>query len=195
MRRCLLLALVVLIGAVSGCSVRDGSRDDRNDGPVTVVDERAGVLRGVRFGDTTPEVRRQRGRPSDDEDGFFPAGTDFTGPPSIPSPPSDQGSRVRPVTLHYDDTAYIVSPTAGVYAMATLAEDARTRADVGVGDELARVREAYETVECGEAIAGEPLIGDEYPTYPWCRTRIGRIRVFFGEDPIESITMAVTAAR
>ncbi len=78
--------------------------------------------------------------------------------------------------------------------MATLADDARTRAGVGVGDELARVREAYEGVECGEAIAGEPLFGDDYPTYSWCRTRVRRIRVFFGEDPIESITMTVTAA-
>jgi hypothetical protein len=44
-------------------------------------------------------------------------------------------------------------------------------------------------VECGEAVAGEPLFGGETPTYPWCRALIGDTRVFFGRDPIESITL------
>jgi hypothetical protein len=159
-----------------------------------LVDERAGVHRGVRFGDTAAEVRRRLGRPSDNEDGFFPAETEFTGPPNVPIPRSDQGTRVPPAMLHYRDTAYVVSPTIGVFAIATLADGARTRAGVAVGDELAVVRRAYESVECGEAIAGESPYGDP-PTYPWCRTRVGRIRVFFGGDPIESITMTVTEAR
>lgn len=157
--------------------------------PVILVDERAGVLRGVQFGDTSVRIRARLGAPSDDEDGFFPAGADFTGPPSIPSPRSDQGGRARPETLHYEDTAYLVSPTVGVFSMASLAEGARTRAGVGVGDDLERVRERYDRVSCGDAIAGEPLFGEDYPTYPWCRTKVGAIDVFFGEDPIESITL------
>jgi hypothetical protein len=132
--------------------------------------------------------------PTDAEDGFFPAGTDFTGPPSIPSPPSARGTRTPPETLHYDDAAFIVSPTAGVYAMATLANGARTTAGVGVGDDLDHVPEVYERAECGEAIAGEPLFGDDYPTYRWCRVTVGNVGVFFGEDPIESITLTRAAA-
>jgi hypothetical protein len=159
-------------------------------GLLTVVDERAGVLRGVRFGDAVAEVRRRLGRTTDDEDGFFPAGTSFTGPPSIPTPASDQGTRAPPATLHFRDTAYLVSPTAGVFAMATLDERARTKAGVAVGDELARVREAYPRFQCGRAD-----YGGEGRSYQWCRTQVGRIRAFFGANPIESITLAVTAAR
>jgi hypothetical protein len=154
-----------------------------------LVDERVGVLRGVRFGDTAAQVRRRLGWPGDNEDGFFPADASFTGPPSIPLPSSDRGTRVPPATLHYDDTAYVVSPTAGVFAMATLRPGARTNAGVAVGDELARVRDAYASVECGRAD-----YGGEGRSYDWCRTRVGRIRVFFGANPIESITLAVTAA-
>lgn len=44
-------------------------------------------------------------------------------------------------------------------------------------------------VDCGEAVASEPLSGGETPTYSWCRVVVGDIRVFFGADPIESITL------
>jgi len=73
--------------------------------------------------------------------------------------------------------------------MAILERGARTRTGVGVGDELDRVRERYERVECGEAVAGEPLFSGEPPTYSWCRALVGGTRVFFGGDPIESITV------
>jgi hypothetical protein len=78
--------------------------------------------------------------------------------------------------------------------MITLAEGARTRAGVGIGDDLERVREAYDRVDCGEAVGGEPVFGGDTPMYPWCRV-LGDIHVFFGEDPIDSITLSVTAAR
>lgn len=53
------------------------------------------------------------------------------------------------------------------------------------------MRERYdERVECGEAVAGEALVGGETPMYPWCRVRVGDSIVFFGEDPIESVTLA-----
>jgi hypothetical protein len=163
----------------------------RNGGTpqAVLVDEQVGRLRGVTFGDSSSAVRARLGEPSDDEDGFFPHGADYTGPPAIPAPASDRGSRTPPDELHYEDAAYLVSPTAGVFSMAILAEGARTRAGIGVGDELERVREVYDRVNCGEAIAGEPLFGDDYPTYPWCRAVVGDVRVFFGEDPIESVTL------
>ena len=159
------------------------------DEQTVVVDERVGVLRGVRFGASSASVRARLGPPTDQEDGFFPAEADFTGPPMIPSPRSDQGTRTPPAELHYDENAYLVSPTVGVFAMASVAGGAITRAGIGVGDDLDRVRERYDRVSCGAAIAGEPLFGDDYPTYPWCRTKVGEIGVFFGGDPIESITL------
>ena len=164
--------------------------DGEEDHPRAVlVDERLGRLRGVSFGDTAAAVEARLGKPTDDADGFFPEGADFTGPPAIPSPSSDRGSRLPPDELHYGDTAYLVSPTVGVFSMATLADGARTRAGIGVGDSLEQVRDRYDRVDCGEAIAGEPLFGDDSPTYPWCRAIVGNVRVFFGEDPIESVTL------
>lgn len=161
----------------------------RDEPEPVLVDERAGVLRGIRFGDTAEEVRALLGEPTDDEEGFFPVSADYTGPVSIPSPSSDQGSRTPPQELHYSDTAFLVSPSIGVFSMAELSGGARTRAGVGVGDDLARVREVYERVDCGEAVAGEPLFGGDAPMYSWCRAIVGDIRVFFGADPIESITL------
>ena len=128
------------------------------------------------------------GEPTDHEPGVFPAGREFTGPPSIPSPSSDQATRARPEELHYDDTSYLVSPTAGVFSMATLAEGARTRAGVAVGDKLARVRDVYDRVECGRAARSEGS------GYPWCRA-LGDVHIFFGENPIDSITLSVTDVR
>lgn len=154
-----------------------------------MVDERAGALNGVRFGDSEAQVRARLGEPSDTDSGVFPAGADYTGPPSIPSPQSDQRPPRRPAALHYDDAAYVVSPTAGVFAMASLAEGARTRAGVGVGDDLALVRDRYDRVTCGDAVVGEAPFGGETPMYAWCRAYVGDIRVFFGADPIHSITL------
>jgi hypothetical protein len=180
------IAILVVVAAAVAVAGLAACAGDESEPPRVLVDERDGVLHGVRFGEPLEVVRRIRGEPTDDADGFFPEGADFTGPPSIPNPPSDQG--VRPTPLHYDDTAYLVLPSVGVYAMATLEGGARTRAGVGVGDDLELVRDRYERVACGEAIGGEAIVG-ETPKYPWCQAIIGDIGVFFGEDPIESITL------
>lgn len=190
-RRRALLAVALLAGAavVAAVALLGTSRGDR-PARSERVNETEGRLRGVRFGASAAQVRAALGKPTDDGQGFFPEGADFTGPPAIPAPSSDRGTRVSPETLHYQDAAYLVSPTAGVFAMAVLAEGAETRAGVRVGDSLERVRERYSSkVDCGEAAAGESLFGGDPPTYPWCRTRIGDLGVFFGEDPIESITL------
>jgi hypothetical protein len=174
-----LLLGVLVVAAVTGSVLWlvDGGDEEPEQ---VLVDERAGRLRGVSFGDSVPEIRARLGEPTDDADGFFPEGAEFTGPPGIPSPASDQASRVPPDELHYEHTAYLVSPTVGVFSMAILADGARTRAGIGVGDELERVRERYRRVDCGKAPAGK---------YQWCRAIVGDVRVFFGGDPIESVTL------
>ena len=179
----------LLLAATAGAAIALlALRRDEHAEPV-LVDEQVGVLHGVRFGASEREVEARLGEETDDHDGLFPEGADYTGPPAIPSPGSDRGSRVPPAELHYDKTAYLVSPTVGVFSMATLEDGARTRAGVGVGDDLELVRERYDWVECGEAVAGEPLFGGQTPTYPWCRALVGDTRVFFGGDPIGSITL------
>lgn len=187
MRRTISVSVAVLTATV-GVIAFFFVRDDSEPTPV-LVDERLGVLHDVHFGDTEREVRARLGDETDDEDGFFPIGVRYTGPVGIPVPLGDQGSRTPPAELHYRDLAFLVSPTAGVFSMATLEDGARTRAGVGVGDSLVAVPRRYAKTKCGEAPAGEPLFGGEVPTYSWCRALVGSIRVFFGGDPIASITL------
>jgi hypothetical protein len=180
-------ALILALASLLTSCAKDGSRSSED--PPT-VDERAGVLAGVRFGDTAGAIRQRLGEPTDGKPGFFPTGDDYTGPPAIPSPAADQGRPpVPPTELHYEDLAVLVSRRVGAFSMATLAEGARTRAGVAVGDDLGRVRERYERVTCGEQVSGEPLLGGEPPKYRWCRTVVAGVRVFFGGDPVESITL------
>jgi hypothetical protein len=169
--RAALAALLVL--AVSACG--GSSR------PAPAVDETAGTLGGVRFGATPAQVRDRLGDPSDSADGFFPKGVAYSGPPGITSP--DQGTGTRPQTLHYGDSAYLFSPTVGVYAMATAARGSTTKAGVGVGDPLADVATSFKHIDCGQTAGGEP------PSYNWCRATLPKLRVFFGGDPVRSITL------
>jgi hypothetical protein len=183
------LALIVIVAAAVVVALTLSLARDDDEAPTVLVDERTGVLHGIRFGDSEAKVRARLGEPSDDHQGVFPQGADYTGPPAIPSPQTDQRPPRQPTPLHYDESAYLVSPTVGVFSMATLERGARTRAGIRVGDDLEVVRERYERVECGEAVAGEALFGGETPMYPWCRAIVGDVRTFFGEDPIESITL------
>ena len=167
------LAAALVVAALAGCG---GS-----DKPAAAVHENAGTLGGVHFGETAPQVRDRLGNPSDSAEGFFPKGAVYTGPPGIPSP--DQGAGAKPAPLHYGDSAYLVSPTVGVYAMATLAKGSRTDSGVAVGDPLAKVATSYKHIDCGQVPRGEA------PAYDWCRGTLPHVRVFFGGDPIRSITL------
>jgi hypothetical protein len=157
--------------------------DSRSDSTFPqVVDERAGAYGDVRLGASAQEVEAAFGVP-DRSDGFFPLdGESFTGPDFIATPGG------RPKVLKYDEAVFLVAREGGVIALMTTAEGAATRAGVAVGEPLERAREAYEAVRCGESPAGEALLG-ESPTYPWCRTAVGAGEVFFGGDPIESVTL------
>ena len=188
-RRALVLVLSLLL---SGCA----NHRSRDAEPSSVVDERAGVVSGVRFGDSVEQIRQRLGPPTDSKPGFFPDGDDYTGPPAISAPAADQRRpRVRPSALHYNDLAFLVPRQVGTFSMASLTDGARTRAGVAVGDELDRVRERYQRVTCGEQGFGEPVRGGERPTYRWCRTVVAGVRIFFGGDPIESITLTRYPAR
>lgn len=192
-KRPLVLAAVVLActASSSGCDVERGSDEDarpRSDGPAT-IDETVGSYRGIRLGDTENDVRRVFGEPAEGE-GFFPAGESFGeigGAPGVAIWP--HGSREAPTVLRYDDAAFLVGPR-GVFAFVVTEDGAATKRHVGIGDPLQRARRVY-GAGCGEQSYGEPLFSDEAPSFPWCRTTIDdRIRLWFGRDPIRSITLA-----
>jgi hypothetical protein len=178
----LLLGLVA-VAALVGCG---GSEE-----PVAprLLDERAGSYRGVQFGATEAEVRRLLGEPDEDA-GFAPVDSEFRdvgGPPAVRVWPP--GSMLQK-SLSYEGLAVLVGAD-GVYAI-LVAEPARTRRGVAIGDDLVRARRVYK-LGCGEGVAGERM-GGGVETYPTCRGTIdGRIRIWFGEDPIGSIAIARVA--
>jgi hypothetical protein len=176
------VAVTLLLAALPGC---DGEEES---GAPTVIDEVDGSYGGVRMGASEAEVRRDFGEPGGGE-GFFPLGEEFGdigGAPAVRNwPPND---RSEPTVLRYEDVAFLVG-SRGVFAFVVTAEGARTRRGVAIGDPLEKASRTYR-FGCSEGHAGETLWGDAL-TYPYCRGTIGeRIRVWFGEDPIRSITLA-----
>jgi hypothetical protein len=66
-----------------------------------------------------------------------------------------------------------------------------TRKGVGVGSTLADVRRAYPRLRCDTANEGT-----EYATTDFCAGRIARRRyIWFGNDPVSSITVSEAALR
>lgn len=181
------VALTVTVGmlGLSGCDwLRDRDSGEVNMAAPIVIDEQSGSYGDVHFGSSDAEVRAAFGEPSD-EDGFFPLNADsYTGPVFIQSP----GGR-KPLLLKYEDVAFLVAPDYGVFAIAVTRPDVSTTRVVEIGDPLQDVQTNYEDVGCGEAVAGEGLLGGDPSTYPWCRARLASVDVFFGGDPAESVTL------
>jgi hypothetical protein len=177
--------VAVLVG-VSGCSYGFGP-DDGVSHPPRSIDEVAGTIAGVGLGSSEAEIRAAFGAPVGGA-GFAPEGEKFRGPEAIATPTPPRG-RTRPQNLRYEETSFLLTRRTGAYAVMTTNEGDATVAGVAVGDPLDSVRSTYQKVSCGTSVAGEPLFGGETPTYPWCRTRVGNVDVFFGDDPIEAITL------
>jgi hypothetical protein len=165
---------------LSGCSF---TVDDGESGPPMTIDEHAGTYAGVGFGSTAADVRAVFG-PASAGDGPAPLGEAWRGPEFIPFP-----GRAAYTTLNYEEATFFVTAERGVYWFMTTNDGDATRAGVHVGDPLALVRERYDRVACGSTFAGEPLFRPDPPRYPWCRARVGAVEVFFGDDPIEAISL------
>jgi hypothetical protein len=177
------LLFVSAILLVAGCDLFEPGQHGESGEAPRIVDEQAGRYGDVRLGSSESDVRAAFGDPGGG-DGFFPLEAEsYRGPISIASPDGRE-----PILLRYEHVAFLLAPGHGVFALTVNDPDAVTLRGVGPGDPLDRVRE-YERVRCGEAVAGEPLFGGDTPTYPWCRARLDSTEVFFGDDPIESVTL------
>jgi hypothetical protein len=179
----------LLLGTLAALAALAAGCGGDEPGVIHRIDERAGSYRNVSFGDTAAEVRSVHGEPGEGS-GFAPLDTEFGdvgGPPAVRVwPPGSVQQR----SLRYDGFSFLVG-SAGVYAI-MVTERARTLRGVGIGDELRLARRRYR-LGCGEGVAGE-RIGGGVETYPTCRGTIdGRIRIWFGEDPIRSIAIARVA--
>ena len=175
-------------------------RRDEDEEAVASIDESRGRYRGVGIGDDAGAVRRvfgQRPFAAMDEP-LTPTNADFVdvGGPTVVSPPCKPttprlGGRSRHTLLRYDDASFLFCDGT-VFALMVTASDARTTSGLGVGDEREKAQSLYADLTCGEAPSGD--VGH----YPYCAgvtasTRSGqRLHVWFGEDPVASITVSTT---
>jgi hypothetical protein len=180
-------ASLLLIAAGVGLTLaRD---DDARSGEArsgSLVDDKGGAYRGVRMGDSPERVRRILGEPSNGP-GFAPADTspaEIGVPQSIPGP----GTGLPPDLLKYENVAFVVGPS-GVYAFIVTEDGAATTRGVAIGDGIDTARTAYR-VRCIDVAGGESLLGGGQEFYPSCGATLkSRLRVWFGRDPIRSITL------
>jgi hypothetical protein len=149
-----------------------------------VIDEHAGTINGVGLGASPREVRRAFGEPDSDSP-LLP--TDDVGLPWIVAPPKNHPRDERAISLAYRDMDFLAMRSTGVYKLAVWRAGARTTGGVRLGDPLATARQRYPRISCG--IRNE---NSEYPAYPYCCGRFGAHWIWFGQDPISSITISST---
>ena len=169
------VAFASAAGVASFALVRDRNAETR-----AVIDETAGTYRGVRLGDSAAAVRREFGEPARDP-GFAPAGES---PADVGVPESIPGSGDL---MKYEGVAFLVDRDRGVFAMLIAEDGAATTRGVAIGDRIEEAHAAY-ALRCIDVAGGGSLFGGQ-ETYPSCQATLGRVRMWFGRDPIRSITL------
>jgi hypothetical protein len=188
--------LIVLL-VLTACGCGSGERPQQPPGRVAIA-ENAGAIGAVRIGSSKAMVRRvfgsygahptaYPGEPSD------VAGDETTGGPwSVVTGPHHLGPgglRGEQVTLRYPGVAFFVHDDR-VFGFLASARGAHTSRGVKIGDRLARVREAYPRFHCEPASRGETTATQAASC---SGTVAGGRLLYFGEDPIRSITVMAHA--
>ncbi len=148
-----------------------------------LVDPLAGTVQGVKLGDSEDAVVARLGNAplwnGDQPVAPLDENWDEIGPPSVMTI-----TRTYNV-LRYPHTSVELEDNR-VIAIITAEEGAATPTGIGVGDDLGSVRAAYPALRCWDA----PHAGG-HGTYPVCSGRLDSGRwLWFGQDPIRSITLA-----
>lgn len=93
----------------------------------------------------------------------------------------------RVLTMRYDELTVDIAPRQGAYAFFVWRPDARTTSGIRIGDRLKSAAQRHPGFRCGIRNRNS-----EYTPYPYCKGRVGDIYVWFGQDPIRSITLSST---
>lgn len=180
--------VIILVGSLYFL-LRDASDSEPAPRAARVIDETLGKYRGVGIGDSAADVRRVFGaREFADvsREPMMPLDADFRddgGPMVIEFP--DKPAAERQAVLRYADVSFLLFD-GKVFAVVVTDDGAATGRGVAIGNELDSVEQLYEKLTCGEA---KPESGP----YPYCAGALGQERhIWFGQDPIGSITMATT---
>ncbi len=151
----------------------------------TAVDELRGTYRGVGVGDTTAEVERVFGHEplSGQREPIAPRKEDFV---DIGGPTVIAGG--CGTNLRYDHVTFFVCD-GRVDGFIVAQSGAHTTRGIAIGDDAKKARALYPKLTCGES----PFEGG---SYPYCDGRIAAHRwLWFGRDPIRSITVATVPLR
>ncbi len=154
-------------------------------GKRSLLDDRRGAFRGVRLGDSERRVVRFFGRPTRGHSlaplGMSPAEAGV--PLSIPSGPAS--------ALKYRDVVFLTDVVGDHRAFVLMVTEngVRTTRGIAIGDSMSKARRAYR-LKC-VTVVGDALPDGTFDRYPSCRTtlRKTRLRIWFGRDPIRSITI------
>jgi hypothetical protein len=153
--------------------------------PPTAVDELGGTYRGVGIGDTTAEVERMFGhqRLSRQAEPIAPRKDDFV---DIGGPTVIAGG--CGTNLRYDHVTFFVCH-GRVDGFIVAQNGAHTKRGVAIGDDAEKARVRYPELNCGDSPS-------EGGSYAYCGGRIAARRwLWFGRDPIRSITVATVPLR
>ncbi len=113
------------------------------------------------------------------------------GLPWIVAPPRGLATSDRMRILRYRHLRVTFAPPTSAFLIQIAIPGARTRAGVGIGDRLDAVRSAYPHVRCDVRNRNS-----EYVPYPYCTTKLeDGPYIWFGQDPIRSITLSSTPLR
>jgi hypothetical protein len=182
-------ATVAIAVAVAAYLAVQAGSDEPAARSARVINETRGTYRGVGIGDSEAEVRRVLGQaePADtSRESMMPLNADFRadgGPMVIDFP--DKPAAGRHALLRYDDVSFLFFD-GEVFAVVVTDDGAATERGLAIGDDLDSVEQRYQRMTCGDA---EPESGP----FPYCAGALGRQRhIWFGQDPIGSITMATT---
>lgn len=184
--RLLVVTATVLLSFGGAC----GEEDASGRPAPTLIDPGAGTVNGVGLGDHRAAIRRELG-PARTEGFMLPrlpddvVLEDIGLPWTLDSLPGVRRTRV--LTLFYDRMSVLVAPRMGAYAFFVWRPHARTTSGVRLGDSLTSAVRRHPGLRCGIRNRAS-----EYVPYPYCKGRLGDNYIWFGQDPIRSITVSAT---
>jgi hypothetical protein len=183
-----ILCLAVILAGSLYLLLGDADESEPAPRSARVIDEIRGTYRGVGIGDSPADVRRVFGprEYADMSEGMMPVGADFAadgGPMVVDFP--EKPAADRHAVLRYDEVSFLLFD-GKVFAVVVTDHGAATGRGVAIGHDMGSVEKRYQALTCGDA---EPESGP----YPYCAGALKAERhVWFGQDPIGSITIATT---
>lgn len=186
-------AFMFAIGALALGVLACGDSSVGQSGATVRVDERKGSVQGVVLGDSVAAVKRQL--PGGVEEDAMtaknvPLGGEVEelGLPWIVAPPRGLAASDRMRILRYRHLSITFAPPTSAFLIQIAIPGALTRAGVGIGDRLDAAASAYPNMRCDVRNRNS-----EYVPYPYCTAKLENgPYIWFGQDPIRSITLSST---